>query len=83
MLQAALINWPLDHRLYIALDTTALTPFVLIRASLVYRSRAVSFAWRAMHHGSTQVSFEDYQQVLNQVRAIVGQRGLAAYPAHG
>ena len=58
VLQAALVDWPLEQRLYIALDTTALTPFVLIRASLVYRGRAIPLAWRAMRHRSTQVSFE-------------------------
>src|SRR6266702_416041 len=71
VLQAALIDWPLDQPLYIALDTTALTPFVLICASLVYRGRAIPLAWRAERHKSTQVSFETYQPVLNQVRAIV------------
>src|SRR6266581_865962 len=71
VLQAALVDWPLDSRLYVALDTTALTPFVLIRASLVYRGRAIPLAWRALRHRSTQVSFEAYQPVLNQVRAIV------------
>ncbi len=50
VVQAALVDWPLDQRLYVALDTTALTPFVLIRASLVYRGRAISLAWRALHH---------------------------------
>ena len=59
------------HRLYVALDTTALTPFVLIRASLVYRGRAIPLAWRAVRHRSTQVGFEDYLPVLNQVGAIV------------
>jgi hypothetical protein len=71
VLQAALVDWPLDQRLYVALDTTALTPFVLIRASLVYRGRAISLAWRALRHRSTQVSFEAYQPVLDQVRVIV------------
>jgi hypothetical protein len=71
VVQAALVDWPLDQRLYIALDTTALTPFVLIRASLVYRGRALALAWRTMRHRSTQVSFEAYLPVLNQVRAIV------------
>src|SRR5712692_5828755 len=71
LLQAALVDWPLDQRLYIALDTTALTPFVLIRASLVYRGRAISVAWRALHHRSTQVGFEAYQPVLDQVRAMM------------
>ncbi len=71
VLQAALVDWPLDHRLYVALDTTALTPFVLIRACLVYRGRAIPLAWRALRHRSTQVSFEAYQPVLDQVRAIM------------
>jgi hypothetical protein len=71
VLQAALVDWPVASRLYVALDTTALTPFVLIRASLVYRGRAIPLAWRAVRHKSTQVGFEDYQPVLNQVCAIV------------
>jgi hypothetical protein len=71
VLQAALVDWPSKTRLYVALDTTALRPFVLIRASLVYRGRAIPLAWRALHHKSTQVSFEDYQPVLNQVCALM------------
>jgi hypothetical protein len=71
VLQAALVGWPSESRLYIALDTTALTPFVLIRASLLYRGRAISLAWRALRHRSTQVSFEAYQPVLDQVHAII------------
>src|SRR6266487_5216944 len=67
VLQAALVDWPSESRLYVALDTTALTPFVLIRASLLYRGRAISLAWRALRHRSTQVSFEAYQPVLDQV----------------
>jgi Transposase DDE domain len=71
VLQAALLDWPAQTRLYVALDTTALTPFVLIRASLLYRGRALSVAWRVLRHRSTQVSFEAYQLVLDQVRAIM------------
>src|SRR5260370_39113446 len=33
ILHAALVDWPTQTCLYVALDTTALTPFVLIRAS--------------------------------------------------
>ena len=58
VLQSALVDWPVDQRLSGALDTTALTPFVLIRASLLYRGRAISLAWRALRHRSPQVSFE-------------------------
>ncbi len=71
ILHAALTDWPTGTRLYVALDTTALTPFVLIRASLVYRGRAIPLAWRALCHASTKVSFEDYQPVLDQVRALI------------
>lgn len=71
VIQAALADWPADQRLYVALDTTALMPFVLIRACLVYRGRAIPLAWRALRHRSTQVSFEGYLPVLEQVRAIV------------
>ncbi len=49
---------------------TALTPFILIRASLVYRGRAIPLAWRPMHRRSATVSFEDYQPVLERVRSI-------------
>jgi len=71
VIQAVLTDWPADQRLFVALDTTALTPFVLIRASLIYRGRAIPLAWRALRHRSTQVGFEAYQPVLDQVRAII------------
>ena len=71
VMQAALAVWPPASRLYLALDTTALTPFVLIRVSLIYRGRALPLAWRAMQHHSTTVAFEDYQPVLEQARAIL------------
>ncbi len=71
VIQAALSGWPVDQRLFVALDTSALTPFVLIRACLVYRGRAIPLAWRVMRHRSTQVSFEAYQPVLDQVCAIM------------
>jgi Transposase DDE domain len=71
VIQAALSGWPVDQRLSLALDTTALTPFVLIRACLVYRGRAIPLAWPVMRHRSTQVSFEAYQPVLDQVCAIL------------
>jgi len=67
VLQAALVDWPVDQRLYVALDTTALTPFVLIRASLVYRGRPIPLAWRALRHRSTQIGFEAYQPILPRV----------------
>lgn len=71
LVQAVLKDWPAGTQMYIALDTTALTPFVLIRVSLIYRGRAVPLAWRALLHHSTKVSFADYQPVLDQVYALL------------
>jgi hypothetical protein len=56
VMQAALAAWPPASRLYIALDTTALSPFVLIQVSLIYGGRALPLAWRAMRHHSTMVA---------------------------
>jgi len=71
VLQVVLGDWPHNTRVYVALDTTVLTPFVLIRASLIYRGRAIPLAWRAMQHRSAKVAFEYYQPVLEQVHAIM------------
>lgn len=71
LLLQALRDWKLPRRGYVALDTTALTPFVLIRASLIYEGRAIPLAWRAIRQASTKVSFEDYQPVLEQVRTLL------------
>ncbi|MGZ3610738.1 MAG: transposase [Ktedonobacteraceae bacterium] len=71
LIQSVLKDWPADSKLYIALDTTALTPFVLIRISLIYRGRAIPLAWRAIRFPSTKVSFADYQPVLDQVYALI------------
>src|SRR5260221_4619520 len=70
ILRVALHDWQRSAPLYVALDTTALTPFVLVRASLIYRGRAIPLAWRALYHKCTKVAFEDYQPVLEQVRSI-------------
>jgi hypothetical protein len=71
LVQSSLKDWPADMLLYIALDTTALTPFVLIRVSLIYRGRAIPLAWRALLRASTKVSFADYQPVLDQAFALI------------
>jgi hypothetical protein len=56
-------------RVYVALDTTVLAPFVLIRASLIYRGRAIPLAWKALRHASATVSFTAYEPVLDRIRA--------------
>jgi hypothetical protein len=71
VLRSALSDWTEDSRVYVALDTTVLAPFVLIRASLIYRGRAIPLAWRALRRTSAMVSFEAYRPVLDQVAALV------------
>ena len=71
ILKAALRDWTPERRWYVALDTTVLGPFVLIRAALVYRGRAIPLAWKALRHASAMVSFEAYQPVLEQVRTLL------------
>jgi hypothetical protein len=71
ILKAALRDWTPERRWYVALDTTMLGPFVLIRAALVYRGRAIPLAWKALRHASAMVSFEAYQPVLQQVRTLL------------
>ncbi len=71
LLLQALRDWKLPKRVYVALDTTALSPFVLIRASLIYEGRAIPLAWRAILRASTKVPFKDYQPVLEQVRMLL------------
>jgi hypothetical protein len=71
LIQSVLKDWPAHTPVYLALDTTALTPFVLIRLSLIYRGRAIPLAWLALLRASTKVSFADYQPVLDQVDALL------------
>jgi len=52
-----------------------LLPFVLIRASLVYRGRAIPLAWRVLRSQSTTVAFEGYQPVLEQAHVILPANG--------
>ncbi len=76
IVQEALSDWPTAQRLYNALDTTALPPFVLIRACLVYRGHALPLAWRTLRQSSTQVDFTAYQPVLRQLPALLAGRPL-------
>lgn len=74
VIEDALSDWPPAQPLSVALDTTALTPFVLIRASLIYRGRAIPLAWRVKEHQSTTVAFSDDHPVLLQLQAMLPAR---------
>ncbi len=53
--------------LYVALDTSLLwNSYCLVRLSLIYRGRAVPLVWTVLAHGSVSVSFETYQELLDQ-----------------
>jgi hypothetical protein len=71
ILRAARIDGTPGTRVSVALDTTVLLRFVLIRASLIERGRAIALAWRALRRSSAMVSFDAYQIVLSQVRAVI------------
>jgi hypothetical protein len=49
LIQSVLKDWPAGRRLYIALDTTALTPFVLIRVLLLEHSFIRNYGTVSMH----------------------------------
>jgi hypothetical protein len=66
LIAKAVVGW-VDKRMYVALDTSMLwNPYCLIRLSVIYRGRAVPLVWRVIEHGSAAVSFETYQDLLNE-----------------
>ena len=73
LVRAALADWQPSGRLYVALDVSVLkgSPFVLARASLIYRGRAIPLAWQVLEHASASVAFMDYVAVLEQVQALL------------
>ena len=71
LIKGTLQDWQAGERVYVALDTSVLGPFVLIRASLVYRGRALPLAWRVICHASATVGFGSYESVLKQVQTLL------------
>jgi hypothetical protein len=66
LIAKAVVGW-VDKRMYVALDTSMLwNTYCLIRLSVIYRGRAVPLVWRVIEHGSAAVSFETYQDLLNE-----------------
>ena len=71
LIQAALAKWS-EVFVYVALDTTVLwNKFVVIRASLVYRGRAIPLAWKVLKHASASVAFADYAPVLRRAAQLL------------
>jgi hypothetical protein len=69
LIQQALAEWGAPA-LYVALDTSMLWhTYCLIRLSGIYRGRAVPLVWCVLEHGSAQVAFAVYRDLL--ARAVL------------
>jgi Transposase DDE domain len=68
LIEQALSGW-VGKRVYIALDTSMLwNTYCMIRLSVIYRGRAVPLAWKVIEHGSSAVSFQAYQDLLEEAK---------------
>jgi len=66
LIEQALIGW-VGKQVYIALDTSMLwNTYCMIRLSFIYRGRAIPLTWKVIEHGSAAVSFDVYQDLLEE-----------------
>jgi hypothetical protein len=73
LIQQALAEWG-NHTRYLGLDTTMLwNRYCLVRISLLYRGRAVPLTWQVREHGSSSVTYEAYEALLNAVPPLLPQ----------
>src|SRR5260221_1725243 len=71
LIAQALQDWG-TSTLYLALDTSMLwNQYCLIRLSVVYRGRAVPIVWEVIEHGSSSVSHEAYEALVEAVLALL------------
>ena len=74
LIQHALVGWG-EQTFYVALDTSMLwNTYCLIRLSVIYRGRAVPLVWCVLQHGSAQVAFEAYQELLTRAAVLIPRR---------
>src|SRR5262249_36917368 len=74
LLQQALAEWG-EQALYVALDTSMLwNTYCLIRLAVIYRGRAVPLVWCVLEHGSAQVGFETYRELLERAAVLLPRR---------
>src|SRR4029434_2535366 len=67
----ALAQWG-NHVLYVALDTSMLwNTYCMIRLSVIYRGRAVPLVWTVLEHGSAQVSYDAYKELLDRATLLL------------
>ena len=66
LIEQALIGW-VGKRVYVALDTSMLwNTYCMVRLSFIYRGRAIPLTWKVIEHGSAAVSFDVYQDLLEE-----------------
>lgn len=71
LIQQAVAAWG-EQGLYVALDTSMLWHTdCLIRLSVIYRGRAVPLGWTVLAHGSAQVGYNAYQELLDRAVLLV------------
>src|SRR5499427_3492132 len=71
LMTQALAGWG-EQALYVALDTSMLwNTYCLIRLSVIYRGRAVPLMWCVLQHGSAQVAFEVYRDLLDRAALLL------------
>jgi len=71
LIEQALGQWG-EQTLYVALDTSMLwNTYCLIRLSVIYRGRAVPLVWCVLHHGSAQVAFKVYHDLLERAALLL------------
>jgi len=70
-MQQAVAAWG-AQALYVALDTAMLwNTSCLVRLSVIYRGRAVPLVWCVLQHGSAQVAFEVYRDLLERAALLL------------
>jgi hypothetical protein len=73
LVKVAMKSWQVGKRVYVALDPSVIsgTAYVLVKAALIYRGRAIPLAWRIFEHDSATVGYKDYQPVLEAVHSCL------------
>jgi hypothetical protein len=76
-----LVRWG-EQALYVALDTSMVwKTYGLLRLSVIYRGRAVPLVWCVLHHGSAQVAFKVYQDLLERAALLLPRCGQVIFLA--
>jgi len=71
LIQHALAQWG-EHVLYVALDTSMLwNTYCMIRLAVIYRGRAIPLVWLVLEHGSAQVRYDAYKDLLDKAVTLL------------